>query len=126
MDVLTGIAYIVRSIFALAAIILLANFILKKLQDYSTNQNQSIEILERVSVTKASALALVKVGGQIYLMSLTENDSEILRELSTEEVAVIEKQQVERKEKNEEASTLLESLKNFQDKYQEMFSNKKN
>ena len=59
-------------------------------------------------------------------MSLTENDSEILRELSTEEVAVIEKQQVERKEKNEEASTLLESLKNFQDKYQEMFSNKKN
>lgn len=125
MDVLTGIAYIVRSIFALAAIILLANFILKKLQDYSTNQNQSIEILERVSVTKASALALVKVGGQIYLMSLTENDSEILRELSTEEVAVIEKQQVERKEKNEEASTLLESLKNFQDKYQEMFSNKK-
>lgn len=124
MDVLTGIAYIVRSIFALAAIILLANFILKKLQDYSTNQNQSIEILERVSVTKASALALVKVGGQIYLMSLTENDSEILRELSTEEVAVIEKQQVERKEKNEEASTLLESLKNFQDKYQEMFSNK--
>ena len=126
MDVLTGIAYIVRSIFALAAIILLANFILKKLQDYSTNQNQSIEILERVSVTKASALALVKVGSQIYLMSLTENDSEILRELSTEEVAVIEKQQVERKEKNEEASTLLESLKNFQDKYQEMFSNKKN
>lgn len=126
MDVLTRIAYIVRSIFALAAIILLANFILKKLQDYSTNQNQSIEILERVSVTKASALALVKVGGQIYLMSLTENDSEILRELSTEEVAVIEKQQVERKEKNEEASTLLESLKNFQDKYQEMFSNKKN
>lgn len=126
MDVLTGIAYIVRSIFALAAIILLANFILKKLQDYSTNQNQSIEILERVSVTKASALALVKVGGQIYLMSLTENDSEILRELSTEEVAVIEKQQVERKEKNEEASTLLESLKKFQDKYQEMFSNKKN
>ena len=126
MDVLTGIAYIVRSIFALAAIILLANFILKKLQDYSTNQNQSIEILERISVTKASALALVKVGGQIYLMSLTENDSEILRELSTEEVAVIEKQQVERKEKNEEASTLLESLKNFQDKYQEMFSNKKN
>lgn len=125
MDVLTGIAYIVRSIFALAAIILLANFILKKLQDYSTNQNQSIEILERVSVTKASALALVKVGGQIYLMSLTENDSEILRELSTEEVAVIEKQQVERKEKNEEASTLLESLKNFQDEYQEMFSNKK-
>lgn len=126
MDVLTGIFYIVRSLLALAVIIFLANVVLKKLQQYSSQSNQSIQILERVSVSKASALALVKIGGQIYLMSLTETSSEILRELSAAEVQVIEKQQLEIEEKQADAPTLLDTLKEFQKKYQEMFPDNKN
>lgn len=124
MDVFTGFLYIVRSILALGAIILLANFVLKKLQKYSIQQTKVIHILERVSVTKSSALALVKIGSQYYLMSLTENSSEILKEYSKDEAEEIEKQIQENKESEHDYSDVLSSLNGVREKYQKMFEEK--
>ncbi len=81
--------YIVRSIFALLIIIWLANVLLKKVSQYMQNQAKSIEIIERVAITKTSSLAIVKIVNRYYLMSFSEKNNEMLSEFTAEEVVEI-------------------------------------
>ena len=60
--------YILRSILALIFIIWLANLLLGKLNQYMKGRTQSIEVIERFSVTKNSSLAIVKVVNNYYLI----------------------------------------------------------
>lgn len=88
--------YILRSILALIFIIWLANLLLGKLNQYMKGRTQSIEVIERFSVTKNSSLAIVKVVNNYYLMSFSENQNEILKEFSAAEVyEIIELKKVE-------------------------------
>lgn len=67
-------------------VIFMANGILKYLNSYMMGKNRFIKIIERVAVNKNSALAIVKICDQYYLMSLSEDRNEILRELDKGEL----------------------------------------
>lgn len=54
-----------------------------------TKHNKAIKILERVSINTNSALAVVEICGKYYLMSFTNNDNKILKELDGENLEAI-------------------------------------
>lgn len=78
--------YVLRSIFALLVIIWLANVLLKKLNSYTQGQSKAMKIIERFSISKNSSLLIVKILDNYYLMSVNENNSEILKEFTADEV----------------------------------------
>ncbi len=77
---------LIQTLIILAIVIFLANWILKYLNKYMTGRTKLIKIIERTQVNKNSYLSVVNICGQYYLMSFNENSSEILKELSEEEV----------------------------------------
>ena len=77
---------IVQTIVVLALVIVLANFSLKYLKTQMTKQNKLIRVIERASINNNSALAVVEICGKYYLMSFTNNDNKILRELDEEDL----------------------------------------
>lgn len=90
--------YILRSIAALIVVIWLANVALKYLNKYSNHKTRSIQIIERISVSKTSSLAIVKIVNDYYLMSFSENTSETLQKFSHEEAKEIEARQKEQEQ----------------------------
>lgn len=60
-----------------------------KLQSFQ--RGKYIRILERVSLSKESSLLVIKIGEKGYLMSSNNHRTEILQELSHEELVNIEK-----------------------------------
>lgn len=77
---------LIQTLIILAIVIFLANWILKYLNKYMSGKTKLIKIIERTQVNKNSYLSVVNICGQYYLMSFNENSSEILKELSEEEV----------------------------------------
>ena len=82
--------YILRTLVALVIVIWLANVAIKYLNNYSKNDMRNIQIVERISVSKASSLAIVKIVNEYYLMSFSEDKNEIVQKFSKEEVFEIE------------------------------------
>lgn len=125
MDWTTGAGYIVKSIVALMVIILLANILLKKLNSFSGKQHGTIQVIERLPVSKSSSLAIVKIGKQVYLMSLSDNSSEILKEFTASEAKeiVMEKSSPMAMKKPAPISKL--SIKDFKKQYEEAFERQK-
>lgn len=77
---------IIQTIAVLALVIVLANFSLKYLKNHMTKQNKLIRVIERAAVNNNSALAVVEVCGKYYLMSFTNNENKILKELDEEDL----------------------------------------
>lgn len=77
---------LVKMIAILAVVIYLINLSLKYLSRYTNQQSTQLEIIQRLTVTKSSAIAIVKILDRYYVMSLAEQENQILRELTTEEV----------------------------------------
>lgn len=100
--------YVVRSIVALVVVIWLANVVLKYLNKYSNNTTKSIQIVERISVSKTSSLAIVKIVGNYYLMSFSENSSETIKQFCEAEV-----KEIEAKLALQEASDPVNAVKEF-------------
>lgn len=84
--------YTLRSIIALIGVLWLVNFVLKYIDRYANKQTKSIQVIERASVSKSSSIAIVKVMEQYYVMSISENSTEILEKLSDEDIINLEKQ----------------------------------
>lgn len=84
-----GFAYLLKSISVLLFVLVLANILLKKLNQTMTHKQSMIEIIERVPTGKSSSLSIVKIGEKNYVMSLSESENTILKELSQEEVDVM-------------------------------------
>lgn len=82
--------YIVRSILALIVVVWVANIALRYLNSLSIHDKKSIQIIERISVSKASSLAIVKIVNDYYLMSFSESATETLQKFTPEEVKEIE------------------------------------
>ena len=78
--------YILRTLVALVIVIWLANVAIKYLNNYSKNDMRNIQIVERISVSKASSLAIVKIVNEYYLMSFSEDKNEIIQKFSKDEV----------------------------------------
>lgn len=81
---------IVQMILALALIIFLANFLLKKLGSFQKSTSQIIKILERVPVSKSSSLCIVQVESEYLLMSISESTNEVIKTFSDEEKEAIQ------------------------------------
>lgn len=75
---------ILQTIIVLGLVIVLANLSLKLLKNQMTKQNKSINIIERVTINNNSSLAIVEICGKYYLMSFTNSDNKILKELDKE------------------------------------------
>lgn len=80
---------LIQTIIVLIIVIALANISLKYLNKYMVKQNSIIKIVEKVGINNNSALSVVDVCGTYYLMSFTNNENKILKELDKEEVLKI-------------------------------------
>lgn len=81
-----GFLNVLQTIIALVAVILLANISLKLLNKYMVKENNIIRVLEKTSVNNNSSLAIVEVTGKYYLMSFTQNENKVLKELDAGEI----------------------------------------
>ncbi|CAH0417892.1 flagellar biosynthetic protein FliO [Periweissella ghanensis] len=80
---------IIQTIVMLLVVIYLINITLKLLAKHSTQKDAAIQIIQKVAVTKTSALAIVKIVDQYYVMSLAEQQNQIVRELNPAEQAQV-------------------------------------
>lgn len=90
---MSGFMYLFKSMAFLIAIILLANYLLRKLNHFTNKHQKNIKIIEKVSVSKDSALTIVCICDSYYLMSFTAQGNEIIKELSDGEANEIRKNQ---------------------------------
>lgn len=81
---------IIQMIAALGVIILLANFLLKKLNKFQQPSSQVIKIIERVQVSKSSSLCIVQIESDYLLMSISETSSDVIKTFTQEEKEAIQ------------------------------------
>ncbi len=86
MSSFNSIIAIIQTIAVLIIVIILANLFLRILNKNMTRTQKIIKIVERTYVFNNSALAVVEICGKYYLMSFTDKDNKILRELEKDEV----------------------------------------
>lgn len=79
---------LVKMIIFLGIILYLANWSLRALERHSQPTGKKMEVLDRIAVSKTAAIGVVKVVDNYYLMSFSEQGTDILKELSVSEVAV--------------------------------------
>ncbi|GAA0362047.1 hypothetical protein GCM10008932_13340 [Alkalibacterium iburiense] len=85
-----GVPELLQMIAALGVIILLANYLLKKLNQFQNSSSHVIKVLERVPLSKNSSLCIVQVGSEYLLMSMTENQNEVLKTFNEKEKEAIQ------------------------------------
>lgn len=117
--------YILRSIAALIAVIWLVNVVLKYLNKFSNKKTNSIQIIERITVSKTSSLAIVRIIDEFYLMSISETSSEILQKLDAEETEVIKHNQITQEESIPNEYLKKIDLKKVKEKYADYFNQPK-
>lgn len=83
-------AEVLQMLFALAVIIMLANYLLKKLNTFTRTSSKIINVIERVPVSKNSSLCIVQVESDYLLMSLSDSSSEIIKTFTPEEKEAIQ------------------------------------
>lgn len=76
---------IIQMIVMLLVVIYLINISLKYLAKYSRQSSPAMQVIQKIPVTKTSALAIVKILDQYYVMSIAEQKNEILRTLTPTE-----------------------------------------
>ena len=90
----SGYFSVIQTIIVLIIVIFLANISLRLLNKYMHRSKKIIKVVERTSVFSNSALGIVDICGTYYLMSFSDKDNKILKELKSEEVEII-KQEME-------------------------------
>ncbi|MEG0293542.1 hypothetical protein [Enterococcus sp.] len=81
---------VLKMIIFLIVIIYAINWTLKYLNRYTNQSSEVIEVIQRLGVSKSSSIAIVKILDQHYIMSLSENQNQIIKILTAEEVAAYE------------------------------------
>lgn len=79
----------IRMILGVLIIVFLANYLLKYMNTKLKHNNKNIEIVDRVQVTNSSAIAIARITGAYYLISISESGSTILKEMGEAEVSQI-------------------------------------
>lgn len=77
---------VIKMIVFLIVIIYTINWSLKYLNRYTNQTSDAIQVIQRLGVNKSSSLAIVKILDQYYIMSLSEQQNQIIKILSPEEV----------------------------------------
>lgn len=105
---------ILKVLFSLGFIVLLL-FLTLKLGEgrlKSLQNNKFLKVLDRTSLSKEASLSVVKIGEEAYVLSVTQREVKIIKELSKEELKKLE----ESKEKNLEALKNVHLVKLIEDK----------
>lgn len=116
-----GLAELVQMIASLVVIVFLANFLLKKLNNFQQPSSNVIKVIERVQVSKTSSLCIVEVGSAYMLMSISETSNEVIKTFTDDEKEAIE-QRLSKKHAGSDAnrsSTLTTYIKNMKTQYAE-------
>ena len=87
-----GFLNVLQTLIVLVAVIGLANISLKLLNKFMIKQNKIIRIWEKTNVNNNSSLGIVEVSGKYYLMSFTQSENKILKELDSQELEEILKE----------------------------------
>lgn len=77
---------VIKMIVFLIVIIYTINWSLKYLNRYTSQTSDTIQVIQRLGVSKNSSIAIVKILEQYYVMSLSEHQNQIIRILTPEEV----------------------------------------
>ena len=77
---------VIKMIVFLIVIIYTINWSLKYLNRYTSQTSDTIQVIQRLGVSKNSSIAIVKILEQYYVMSLSEQQNQIIRILTPEEV----------------------------------------
>lgn len=106
---------IVQSLLVLVFVIFLAHTILRSMGKYTSKQNRLIKIIERVGVNNNSAISIVEICGKYYLMSFSQNENRILKELDDLEMKDLISQ-IQADENNFNTS-FVDGIKTFTGRY---------
>ena len=101
-----GLEDIGQMLLALAVTVLLANFLLKKLNNVSRSTSEVIKVIERVPVSKSSSLSIVQVESEYLLMSISETKSEVIKTFTQEEKEAIQKRLIQSRQAKEMTNKL--------------------
>ncbi|MGO2084106.1 flagellar biosynthetic protein FliO [Vagococcus sp.] len=107
---------LLKGIFFLIIVVMLAHFSIRYFSRFLTKQSQNIEIIDRLVIGKDSSLCIAKICNTYYLMTVSQNKVEIVRELDGREVADIKNKQDQREKKE------IEKLTNYQQAIQSVAS----
>lgn len=90
-----GFFAVLQTLVVLALVIGLAHISLRLLNKYMLKQNTIIKVWEKTSINTNSSIGIVEVSGKYYLMSFTQNENKILKELEAQEIEEILKEKQE-------------------------------
>lgn len=77
---------IIKMVVILIVILYLVVQALKFLNKQMNPENSILQVLQRISVSKSSSIAIVKMFDRYYVMSISENQNQIIKELTLDEI----------------------------------------
>lgn len=93
---------VVRLIIGLAVVIFLINVLMRYLNKYTTQNNDSLRVVLRVALSKNLSLGIVEILGSYYVVSMSEQKLEIIRQLDAEEIEQLEANLAQKQAANEQ------------------------
>lgn len=93
---------VVRLIIGLAVVIFLINVLMRYLNKYTTPNNDSLRLVLRVALSKNLSLGIVEILGSYYVVSMSEQKLEIIRQLDAEEIEQLEANLAQKQAANEQ------------------------
>lgn len=93
---------VVRLIIGLAVVIFLINVLMRYLNKYTTQNNDSLRLVLRVALSKNLSLGIVEILGSYYVVSMSEQKLEIIRQLDAEEIEQLEANLAQKQTANEQ------------------------
>ncbi|WP_286028030.1 flagellar biosynthetic protein FliO [Ligilactobacillus agilis] len=93
---------VVRLIIGLAVVIFLINVLMRYLNKYTTQNNDSLRLVLRVALSKNLSLGIVEILGAYYVVSMSEQKLDIIRQLDAEEIEQLEANLAQKQAANEQ------------------------
>lgn len=80
---------IIKMVVFLIVILYLVVQALKFLNKQMNPENSILQVIQRISVSKSSSIAIVKMFDRYYVMSISENQNQIIKELTLDEIQAL-------------------------------------
>lgn len=93
---------VVRLIIGLAVVIFLINVLMRYLNKYTTQNNDNLRLVLRVALSKNLSLGIVEILGSYYVVSMSEQKLEIIRQLEATEIEQLEANLAQKQAVNEQ------------------------
>ena len=77
---------IIKMVVFLIVILYLVVQALKFLNKQMNPENSILQVIQRISVSKSTSISIVKMFDRYYVMSISENQNQIIKELTLDEI----------------------------------------